>query len=217
MANIINGIVIVTVVLLVIIIFLYLFKTIRAEIKAKNLLKQGQKGENFVYDLLRTNYSAAKIIRNAYYRFNNGRTTEIDLILVARGGIHVIEVKSMRGYIDNPFKGDWCQTYNNKMFMFQNPFEQNVGHIKAIQQILKKEEISNAPIHNIVVFTDPRVKFKHKEEMLLTCNNFLPFLADINRNKFLKSHDIRYISNILRKYKLKGRRVKREHIDSIKK
>lgn len=210
-----TGAIIIIVILLVIIVLLYLLKTIRAEINSKKILRYGRKSESFIYDLLRTYYSANKIIKNAYFKQRNGATTQIDIVLVLKGGIHVIEIKGMKGFIENPFKGDWCQMYNNKVLMFQNPFEQNVAHIRAIQEIFRKEEIINVPIRNIVVFTDPKVKFKYKEDMLLTSANLLPFLHDLNQNKFLKPKEISYIIKVLRKYQLKGRRVQRNHIDQI--
>jgi Nuclease-related domain. len=215
MKNFIN-IAVIVVVIAVVIILIYLIKNIRGEINAKKILKYGRQSEDFIYNLLRTRYSGNNIIRNAYYRINNGGTTEVDIILVASNGIQVIEVKGMKGYIENPFKGDWCQMYRNKVLMFQNPFEQNVPHITAIQKIIRKEQISNVPIRNIVVFTDPTVKFEFKEEMLLTSNKLLPFLADLNRNKFLKRKEIRNITRVLKKYQLKGNRVKRNHIDYLK-
>ena len=195
---------------------IFLIKTILSEINARKILQHGRKGENFIYDLLRTHYGASKIIRNAYYKMNNGYTTEIDMILVGKAGIMVFEIKAMKGFIDTPFKGDWCQMYNGKVLMFQNPFDQNVTHINAIKQILRKESIPNVKLHNIVVFTEPSVKFKHKEEMLLTSNRLLPFLADLNRNKFLKSGEIRNIAKILNKYKLSGKRVQRNHINNLR-
>ena len=211
-----STVVIVVTLMAVVIVLTFLIKTIRSEINAKKILQYGRKSENFIYDLLHTHYGAGKIIRNAYYKLNNGYTTEIDMILVGKAGIMVFEIKAMKGFIDNPFKGDWCQMYNNKVLMFQNPFDQNVTHINAIKQILRKESIPNVKLHNIVVFTEPSVKFKHKEEMLLTSNNLLPFIADLNRNKFLKSGEIRNVAKILNKYKLSGRRVQRDHINNLK-
>jgi len=215
MKEVFSAVAVIIVLLAVISILLYLLKTIRGEINAKKILKYGRQSEDFIYNLLRTHYSANNILRNAYYRLGNG-TTEIDIVLVASNGIQVIEVKGMKGYIENPFKGDWCQMYKNKVLMFQNPFEQNVAHIRAIQQIIRKEKIANIPIRNIVVFTDPNVKFKFKEEMLLTSNKLMPFLADLNRNKFLKSKEVRHISKILRKHQLTGNRIKRNHINYLK-
>ena len=216
MKEVFSAVAVIVVLLIVMCILLYILKTVRGEINAKKILKYGRQSEDFIYNLLRTHYSAGNIMRNAYYRLGNGGTTEIDIVLVAGNGIQVIEVKGMKGYIENPFKGDWCQMYKNKTLMFQNPFEQNVTHIRAIQHIIHKEKIPNIPIRNIVVFTDPNVKFKFKEEMLLTSNKLLPFLADLNRNKFLKSKEIRRISKVLKKYQLTGSRVRRDHINRLK-
>jgi len=211
-----RGVAIVVVLLAVLIILIYLLKTIRSEINAKKILQHGRKSEDFIYNLLRTRYGSGKLIRNAYYKLNSGHTTEIDMIIINKNGIQVLEIKGMKGFIENPFKGDWCQMYNNKVLMFQNPFDQNVTHIRAIKQIFQKESISNVPIRNIVVFTEPSVKFKFKEEMLLTSNKLLPFLDELNRNKFLKGNEIRRISKTLQKYQLKGRHVQRDHINNLK-
>lgn len=182
---------------------------------ARRIMQYGRKSENFIYNLLCTQYNKKNIIKNAIYRIGANGTTEVDLIIVLKSGVHVIEIKGIKGYIDNPYKGDWCQHYRERVFMFQNPFDQNVTHLRAIQQIFKQEEISNVPISNLVVFSDPAVKFKHKEETLLKSPELLTYLSNANRNKFLKPKEITYIVKVLRSHQLKGRRIKRDHINNI--
>jgi len=163
-----------------------------------------------------TTYRKKYIFRNVYFpddRYGD-RTVETDIIFVCKGGICVIEVKGIKGFIENPIKGDWNQFYNNNVFMFQNPFEQNVSHIKAVKNILIREELPNIPVHNIVVFTDKRVKFKFREDMLLKADKLLPFLHDLNKNRFVSRQEITNVVKIIRKYQVKGYNTRRNNINN---
>ena len=92
-------------------------------------------GEFAVNVLLK--YSAAgklKTIRNIYVPLNDGKTSEIDIVVVHNTGLYAVECKNYSGWIfgsaDNRY---WTQTFaNGKKYQFYNPVLQNKYHIKAL-------------------------------------------------------------------------------------
>jgi restriction system protein len=80
------------------------------------------------------------------------RTTQIDHVLVSRFGVFVIETKDYKGWIFAS-SGDrhWTQVLYRAKFRFQNPLQQNLGHVRAVQDLL--EFLPPDAVRSIVVFT----------------------------------------------------------------
>lgn len=88
----------------------------------------------------------------------NSDTTQIDLIVLSRYGIFVIEVKNYKGWIfgkDN--QKQWTQTIYKEKYKFQNPIHQNYKHIKLLEQVLNIRDINI--LKNTIVFVG-ECKFK---------------------------------------------------------
>ncbi len=117
------------------------------------LYNNGSRGEYILYKFLDKNILFdKKIINNVYLEKRNGKTTEIDMILLCRKGIFVFEVKNYNGWIFGDRKGMyWTQRFETgKSFRFYNPILQNESHIKELKEYLN---ISNKEIvKSIVIF-----------------------------------------------------------------
>lgn len=118
------------------------------------------------------------------------RRIPADIILVERGGVFVIRVKNISGMIDNPKTGNWLVRNQNGTTEIPNPFEQNIGGIRTVKEILKRENVYNVPLYNIVVFSGRKVTFRNRSEKLLTSDYLIEALRDMNRNKFLSQNEI---------------------------
>jgi len=97
-----------------------------------------------------------------------GKSTQIDHIVVSRFGIYVIETKNMAGPIYGSENSEfWSEylpetRYENRQYKFRNPIWQNEGHIKALRAVLLD---SNVRIYGIVVFpkdTELNINVKKK-------------------------------------------------------
>ena len=79
-------------------------------------------------------------------------TTQIDLLILSRYGIFVIEVKDYKGWI---FGGEkqrqWTHVRFRKKYKFQNPLDQNYKHTQAVQQCLGLDE---SVVHSVVNFSN---------------------------------------------------------------
>lgn len=82
------------------------------------------------------------IVKNVFVPLPNGKTAEIDLIIIHSTGIYVIECKNYSGWIfgstDNK---NWTQSFaNGKKYSFFNPIVQNKYHINSLAKYLSVPE-----------------------------------------------------------------------------
>lgn len=88
-------------------------------------------------------------LNNVTIRTHRG-TTQIDHVIVSRYGVFVVETKSMNGWIfggeGDPF---WTKTNRGNKLRFQNPLQQNEGHIRALSNMAR---IPRERMHSVVVF-----------------------------------------------------------------
>ncbi len=82
---------------------------------------------------------------------SEGKTSQIDHIVLSPYGIFVIETKNYQGWIFGKDQQQyWTQTiYKRKEKLF-NPVWQNKGHIIALQDLLS--DFPTVPYHSIIVF-----------------------------------------------------------------
>ena len=191
-------------VLAVTIAIISVYVRVSSKLTAESILKYGRGNPKFVYNLLLTVYPKQRLIRNVTLPKNpanpGGPRVTADLIAVGRGGVCVIKVLRYKGFIENPNKGDWCQVFGEEILPFRNPFEQNIGCLRAIESIYKVENIYNVPLLNLAVFTDAEVKFKNRHDNLYIVDNLLPALHDVNRSRFLSGRELKLAAAAIRKY-----------------
>ena len=90
----------------------------------------------------------------------DGLTTEIDLIMLHKHGIVVIENKDYTGTFYGKASDDmWTGIgYTGISYSFYNPIKQNEGHIHALKEYLVANEVygveEDIPIYSVIVFTD---------------------------------------------------------------
>lgn len=136
------------VIILLIIIVAISFKFYQAKIT-------GKIAEKMVHYKLTKLPEEYYVINNALFQ-GNGRSTQIDHIVVSPYGVFVIETKGYKGWI---FGGEdaesWTQNIYGHKSQFYNPILQNEGHARFIAYLLK--DIGRIPIIPIVVFNNDAV------------------------------------------------------------
>lgn len=101
---------------------------------------------------------------NKYFIINNlvlevnGKTSQIDHVVISDFGIFVIETKNYKGWIMGGEHSDyWTQLIFKRKERFYNPIRQNRGHIVALKQCLPEfSKVSYVPI--VVFSTDADIK-----------------------------------------------------------
>ena len=163
-------------------------KRIKSNI-ARQLSSNDRSGD-FVYRLLKTSYPASRILRQAVLPLDDGSRAMAELVLVDTGGVFIIRIKNFPGKIDNSNRATWTVENSKGVGEFPNPFEQNRYALSAVDSILKREKLYNVPKHNVVVFSQKRTVFKIRSEKLVTADNLIETLNDINKNRFLTGKEV---------------------------
>ena len=187
---------------------LYGIPTLSVDSKETNSDK-GAYGEDLIHKEIKGfEIDGGKILRNIYIPREGAESTEIDLVLIYKGGIYVLESKNYSGWIfgsDDAKMWTQCLTQGRNKAAIKNQFlntiYQNKLHIECLKKLLndyasgefserKREELVNSnffenklkkqvPIHSIIVFSE-RCKLR---DIKLTRND--TFVVKINDLKEL--------------------------------
>lgn len=99
----------------------------------------GSSGEQIVFLTLtkKLHIPENQILRNVYIPTKNGKTSEIDIILVSKKGLFVIECKNYAGNIYGDAKRkNWLQYVGKKKSYFYSPLLQNKTHCENLRKYL---------------------------------------------------------------------------------
>ena len=157
---------------------------------------KGYYGEYLVFKELYPKLTGCcKILMNLQIPTGDGRTTEIDLLLIHETGLYVFEMKHYKGTIYGKSSDKkWTQYFRTTSNShFYNPILQNQYHINALQNMFPQ-----IPIHSLIVFTSPecdlRVDCNESDTTVCQLRNlFFPLRLLEARNK---SFDIGQIDGI---------------------
>lgn len=165
---------------------------------------KGYYGEYLVFSEVYPHIAGTcKILMNIEIPNGQGKTTELDLLLIHETGFYVFEVKHYKGtiYGKGPDK-NWTQyfrTTSNEHFY--NPISQNRNHINALTKMFP-----GVPTHSYIVFTNPECVLKVTDvpEDVTVCG-LRSVLSDITlrikkRQAVLSMEDIDKVFGDLKKY-----------------
>lgn len=142
---------------------------------------KGEMGEYLVASRLReTRSEAKKIINNIVIKTSDGRTSQIDHILINEFGIFVVETKNYSG---NVYGGlthqNWLQYVGNRKESFYNPVMQNETHIKRLREVLCIEHLYQYKIYSIVVFVQNNAN-KIDIANVINLSDLIPYINSFN-------------------------------------
>lgn len=161
---------------------------------------KGYYGEYLVFKELYPKLSGCcKILMNLQIPASDGRTTEIDLLLIHETGLYVFEMKHYKGTIYGKSRDQkWTQYFRTSPNShFYNPIRQNQYHINALQKMYR-----GIPVHSFIVFTsaDCDLRAECSEADITVCqlqNLYIPLRELETRNKILDADRIDGIFNEL--------------------
>lgn len=182
----------------------------------------GRRGENLIYDVLKPlEKYGFKFLFNLYIPRGNNRdkTTEIDVVMIGRSGVFVIESKNYSGWIfGNDRNHYWTQILYHEKHRFYNPIFQNKSHLRWIRKYVGYD----TPLHSLVVFSD-RSTFKnvtydptethliHRKELRETVSNIIHDKASPQ----ITPEKIQLIYDNLIAFEKTSRKTQRTHIEEI--
>lgn len=175
------------------------------------LLNQPERSEKTVLKLLTINYGGERLLKNAVFPFNlspDSKLFRADAIVVNRGGVLIISIRNMHGTIENPFHGDWRQFYMQAIKQMRNPLELNGAYAQSLIMLLRQSEIENVPVESLVVYLDPKTKFKNRIAQIIQIDRLTTYIHDMNNNRFLSGKEIRKTAAALREFARKPQKAK---------
>ena len=115
--------------------------------------RKGRRAEKAVASLLKKLPGRNNIVFNdLILPSRNGRTVQIDHLVVSRRGIFIIETKSHAGRISGSEHAQyWQQNFESGSRSFYNPLLQNQAHLRSLQQLLP--QIDSGLFLAITLFT----------------------------------------------------------------
>lgn len=135
----------------------------------------------------------------------NGRTIQIDHIVVSIYGIFVIETKNYKGWITGSENSEyWTKNMFGNKYKFYNPIKQNKTHILALSKQLglslnkfipiiifsNSAELKVNTVHNVIYTTQIKKVIKKYSEIKFSKEDVLKIVEKIN-NINIVSSDIR--------------------------
>lgn len=188
----------------------------------QTFFNKGNMGEYKIYRSLEKVKGEKLLLTNLYIPKEDGSTTEIDLVMITKSGLFVVESKNYSGWIFGDEKDrNWTQTFPNKQqFRFFNPIWQNKGHIKALKNVLAITE--DSLVHSFIIFSN------HCElkEITVTSSNVQVFQRDllkqILKSKLgskprLTSEEMQSYFQLLKPFMHADKKTKKLHIKTIQK
>ena len=162
-----------------------------------------------------------KTLQNIYVPYKDS-TSEIDVLVVHKKGIYVIESKNYSGWIfGSENQQQWTQMLNkNTKEKFYNPVKQNKTHIKALSEYL---QIEPSKMKSYIVFSE-RCELKkvpeNTDQYVITKRNYLLDLINrdmTDKQDILTNEEIDEIARKLEPLTNASQEVKDKHIENIEK
>ncbi len=146
----------------------------------------------------------------------NGKTTQIDHVVVSPYGIFVIETKNYRGWIMGDENSQyWTQVIYKRKERLYNPIHQNYGHIKALEAVLNN--FSGLPFISFVSFSmraDLKVRTSSASNVIYNVH-IRKTIAKYTES-LLSEEDTSRIISAIQSASLKDKYAKRDHVKALK-
>lgn len=182
--------------------YLILLLMLLLAILASSPTVKGKIGEGKVkYYLGKLDPDRYVVLHDILIPSQNGKTTQVDHIVLSKAGIFVIETKNYQGWIYGSERSKkWTQVIYKRKQTFHNPLHQNYGHIKAIETIIG--ERMKPPVYSIIAF-DPKSTIKKMDvtspHSFVIYSNQLVKLIEKHDGVVLNSLQIKGISELLQR------------------
>lgn len=182
----------------------------------------GSSGERTLYVALIEQFHIPEnqILRNVYIPTKNGKTSEIDLLVISKKGLFVFEVKNYGGNVYGDTKREkWIQYIGKQKHFFYNPLLQNKNHVKHLKEYLKQEteEIPVIPFLTTISRGNWKVKNLDPNDYFLGINCYFKDIYKILPDSPAMAKYYKTIIDKLTPLSRPDSEVREKHIEQIKK
>lgn len=174
--------------------------------------EKGAEGEAFVSNIIGGTVFGEQYLINDIIITYNGKSSQIDHILINTNGIYVIETKNYAGYIYGSEEDMyWTQVINQyTKNRFYNPVKQNATHVYNLKRLLN----TTVPIHSLVVFTKANIQ-KVYIPNVITIRDLA--IEVHNKKGPLTAQEMGTLYNKIMELKFSNTTTKQEHVENIQK
>lgn len=167
-------------------------------------------GEFWVKRELRKLNNDYKIINDVMIRTSDGRTHQIDHLVISKYGIFVIETKQYNGYlIGNDYDKKWQFKTHRKTYYINNPVHQNYGHIQVLKEVLNIEEEKLIPI----VCISSNAKLRINSNVVVRISKLLNKIKSYNNQMIYNEEEI---YNQINNLNILDKKERRQHVKNAK-
>ena len=203
----------------------YIREKERELISSVTSLSRGTNSELYlILKLLKSGIPQVTIYHDLIIKRDNGKFSQIDLVIVTSVGVIVFEVKDYSGWIFGS-KNDtnWTQvlSYGKRKYKFYNPIKQNNNHITDLRKTLKQFE--NIPFFSVIVFFGncelKEINYVPKGTYVVKSHRVIEVLNLIKKeNKPTKYTNKREVVNKLKELVSLGENIEyqKQHVENIK-
>lgn len=183
---------------------LWVIWVLYSRITARKLMRNGRNKKSFAFSYLSTRFSRMNTLRDVKLLINDPKgqnkkyVADIGLVFVNKGGIMIVDTVPGSGYIDITEGGQWNRLINDKYYTFDDPFLRSKRNVSAMKTFLRNEGVENVPVHSVVLFSGKRVRFSKRISGLVTADNLVSYIKDVNKDKFLTYSEIRSVVKLLK-------------------
>lgn len=152
------------------------------------------------------------VINNIIIQNSEGKSSQIDHVLINSAGIFVIETKNYSGRIygqENQLQ--WTQTlaYGKVKNKFYNPIKQNATHLIRLKELIKED----VPFYSLIVFVQGNTKYIQSGKVF-NCFQIKQYIAQQAVFSWT-SDDMKKIYSELSSIKNTATITNKEHIQNI--
>ncbi|WP_341282216.1 NERD domain-containing protein [Paenibacillus sp. FSL H8-0537] len=164
--------------------------------------------------LKKLNSKEYMILNDIMLKKADGRTSQVDHIVISKYGVFVIETKNYTGWIVGNEKAEyWTQVIYKRKEKLYNPIRQNYGHIKAIEAALDDTTI---PIISIIAFsTRADLKLEPMSVEVIYTTKLVSTITKYNV-PVLTGSQVKHIHDILSTSTVNDRQERKQHVKVIK-
>lgn len=174
---------------------------------------KGAIGENRVKAVLGKDIIDQKYVINNLTVLYEGKSSQIDHVIISKTGIFVIETKNYAGQIyGQENQHEWTQvlSYGNVKNKFYNPIKQNKSHIYALGKVLGRTD----GFVSIIVF--PKAELRTETTTPVGNLNILREIYNEHKEVIFSSPEVNEMYNKLLHLKNNPEVSNRDHLANIK-
>lgn len=155
-----------------------------------------------------------RVINDVTVKLKDGKTAQIDHIIVSNYGVFVIETKNYKGWIVGKEEDYyWKQVIYKRKEKLYNPLKQNHVHILRLKEILENGE--NIPFVSVIVFNG-RADLKVVTSKHVIYPGDLISVIKAYESELLTTETVEKIYTEINSKQVLDKEVKKEHIQNIK-